>query len=62
MRGSEHGAPKKSKVLMGRPVCLHFMRDLLPSNDSDLMRGSRHSIHREPWGGKLFLDTARSDD
>jgi hypothetical protein len=49
-------------VLMVRPVCLQFMGDLLSSNDSDLMRGSRHSIHREPWGRRLFLDTARSDD
>ena len=62
MRGPEHGARKKSKVLMGRSVCLQFMGDLLPSNDSDLMRGSRHSIHHEPRGRRVFLDTARFDD
>jgi hypothetical protein len=49
-------------VLMVRPVCPQFMGDLPPSNDSDLMRGSRHSIYREPRGRRLFLDTARSDD
>jgi hypothetical protein len=43
-------------------VCLQFMGDLLPSNDSDLMRGSWHSIHREAGGRRLFLDTARFDN
>jgi len=41
---------KKSKVLMGRSVCLQFMNELLP-NDGDLMRRSWHSILREVWGG-----------
>jgi hypothetical protein len=49
-------------VLMGRSVCLQFMGDLLPSNDSDLMWGSRHSSYRKPRGRRLFLDTARSDN
>lgn len=49
-------------MLMVRSVCLQFMGDLLPSNDSDLMWGSRHSVHRDPCGRRLFLDTARSDD
>jgi hypothetical protein len=62
MRGPSMALERKSKVLMGRSVCLQFMGDLLPPNDSDLMRGSRHAIYREPWGGRLFLDTARSDD
>ena len=52
---------KKSKVLMGRSVCLQFMNELLP-NDGDLMRRSWHSLLREVWGGWLLLDNARSDD
>jgi hypothetical protein len=56
------GARKKSKVLMGRSVCLQFMGDLLSSNDSDLMRSSRHSVDRERRGLRLFLDNARSHD
>jgi hypothetical protein len=56
------GVRSKSKVLMVGPVCLQFMGDLLASNDSDLMRGSRHSIHRESRGRRLFLDAARSDN
>jgi hypothetical protein len=62
MLGPSMALERKSKVLMDRSVCLQFMGDLLPSNDSDLMRGSRHAIHREPWRRRLFLDAARSDD
>ena len=54
--------PKEIKSADGQVRLSSLMRDLLSSNDSDLMRGSRHSIHREPWDRRLFLDTARSDD
>lgn len=50
-------------VLMASGVCFQSMGDpLLDSNDSDLMRRSRHSITRKRRDGRQFLHPVRSDD
>ena len=43
-------------------VRLQLVGDLLPSNDGELMGRSWHSIQRTRRGGRLLLDTARSND
>jgi hypothetical protein len=43
-------------------VRLQPVGDLLPSNDGELMGRSWHSIQRTRRGGRLLLDTARSND
>ena len=49
---SEHGARRKSKVLMGRSVCLQFMGDLLLSNDSDLDASRSDDRHLQRADGE----------
>jgi hypothetical protein len=43
-------------------IYFQSMGELMPANDSDLMRRSRHSVERERRAWRLFLDRARSDD
>lgn len=64
-RGHAAGRRKSSSQIdlaSIRCICFKFVGELMPSDDSDLMRRSRHSIERERRGLRFFLDYARSHD
>jgi hypothetical protein len=61
--GGEAEVRKQDRVLTAIGwIYFQSMGELMPANDSDLMRRSWHSAERERRAWLLFLDRARSDD